>query len=499
MSEGDPARPVVVVAHRGPVSFVDVDGDREMRRGAGGLVTALRGLRGYLEDGVWVCAALSDADRAAVADSGDKPFEVDGGYRVRMVALDPDEHHRFYAIIANPILWFIQHYLWDLSNAPDITGNEIEAFEHGYVPINRAIGEAAAEEVERAGGRALVMIHDYHFYLVGPEIRRRCPDALVHHFIHIPWPQPDAWRVLPGWMRRRLIEGLLACDIVAFHTERFARNFVLTCRELLDLRVDMDSLTVDVGDRTVAARWYPISIDAADLEEQASGQEVDLEERRIENGRREFLILRVDRTDLSKNILRGFKAFDQLLDDHPELSGRVSFLALLQPSRQDVDEYVEYVERIRRLVADINLKHGNPEWQPISLQMGDALPRAMAAYRQYDVLVVNSVFDGMNLVAKEGVLLNRRNGVLVLSEHTGVHEELGAFALTVHPFDIQALADAMYAAIAMPQDERRTRLNACAAVVRGNDLAKWLRVQLDDLAVVEAGRAELNRSEVRSP
>jgi trehalose 6-phosphate synthase len=480
---------VIVVAHRGPVSFASTpEGGREMVRGAGGLVTALRGLRAHLEDGVWVCAALTSEDAAAAEENGGRAFDVEGGYRVRMLSLDPDEHHRFYAVVANPMLWFIQHYLWDLSHAPDITQNEKEAFEHGYVPVNHAFADAVAEEVDAAGGDALVMIHDYHFYLIAPQVRRRCPGAFLHHFIHIPWPQPDAWRVLPKAMRDQLLEGLLGCDIVAFHTERYARNFVLTCQELLDLPVDMEHLTIDLGTRTVAARWYPISIDADELEANAAAPEVDFEENRIKNSRREFLILRVDRTDLSKNILRGFKAFDQLLDDHPELCGRVSFLALLQPSRQDVIEYVDYVERIRRLVADINLKHGNAEWQPINLQMGDALPRAMAAYRQYDVLLVNSVFDGMNLVAKEGVLLNRRDGVLILSEHAGVHEELGAFAVTVHPFDIQAQADAMYEAITMAPGDRRARLEACAEVVRGNNLAKWLRVQLDDVAALENRR-----------
>jgi trehalose 6-phosphate synthase len=451
-------------------------------------VTALRGLRGHLEDGVWVCAALSDEDAAVAIEHGDGAFDAEGGYRVRMVRFDPEQHHRFYAIVANPMLWFIQHYLWDLSHAPDITRNELEAFDEGYVPVNRAIGEAVAEEVAARGGDAIVMIHDYHFYLVAPEVRARCPEAILQHFIHIPWPQPDAWRVLPSRLRDRLLRGLLACDIVAFHTEQCARNFVLTCQELLDLPVDMRDLTIEVDGRTVTARWYPISIDADELETLASDPEVDEHEQRIENGRREHLILRVDRTDLSKNILRGFKAFDVFLDDHPEFSGRVSFLALLQPSRQDVLEYSDYVERIRRLVADVNLKHGNPEWQPINLVIGDSLPRALAAYRQYDVLVVNSIFDGMNLVAKEGMLVNRRNGVLILSEHAGVHEELGAFALTVHPFDIQALADAMYAGITMPTPERADRRDACVDVVRGNDLGKWLRTQLDDIAAVERGR-----------
>ena len=187
----------------------------------------------------------------------------------------------------------------------------------------------------------------------------------------------------------------------------------------------------------------------------------------------------------------GSRRFDLLLDDHPELSGRVSFLALLQPSRQDVDEYVDYVERIKRLVADINLKHGNAEWQPINLRWPT---RSAGAGRvpQYDVLVVNSIFDGMNLVAKEGVLLNRRDGVLVLSEHAGVHEELGAFALTVHPFDIQALATPCTPASPCRPTNGDARLEACVEIVRGNDLAKWLRAQLDDIARLENARGEID-------
>src|SRR5207253_9215526 len=173
------------------------------------------------------------------------------------------------------------------------------------------------------------------------------------------------------------------------------------------------------------------------------------------------LILRVDRTDLSKNILRGFKAYRQLLRDHSELTGRVTFLALLHPSRLDVDEYVEYLEKIRRLVADINLEHGNADWQPIDLRIEDSFPQTVAAYKLFDVLMVNPVFDGLNLVAKEGMLVNQHDGVLVLSEHAGVHAELGAFSLSVHPFDIEAQADALWRAIGMDRVERRARREAC--------------------------------------
>jgi len=268
--------------------------------------------------------------------------------------------------------------------------------------------------------------------------------------------------------------------VVAFHTERYARNFLLGCRELLGLRTDLDEMSVTVGPRTVRARWYPISVDAAAFEEQARSPEVLDYQERLSRRRRDHLILRVDRADLSKNILRGFRAYDMLLDDHPDLRERVTFLALLQPSRQDVSQYRDYPERIKRVVADVNLKHGTADWQPIDLHLGDNMPLAVAAYKLFDVLVVNAIFDGMNLVAKEATLVNERDGVLALSENTGAHEELGAFALTLYPFDIGQQAEALYEALTMDPGRRKELRQACNAIVRENDVAKWLNQQLAD-------------------
>jgi trehalose 6-phosphate synthase len=343
-----------------------------------------------------------------------------------------------------------------------------------------------AQEVERCDGDATVMIHDYHFYLVAGLVRERCPDVFLHHFIHVPWPQPESWRVLPGPMRYRLLRGLLANDVVAFHTEHFARNFLLSCQELLELPINLDDFTVRVGDRRVAARWYPISLDVEGFEALASSPEVLEHEHRLANTRREYLILRVDRADLSKNILRGFLAFDRLLDQHPDLAGRVTFLALVQPSREDVEEYANYADRMHRLVADINLKHGHTEWQPVDLRFESNFLQAVGAYRIYDALLVNPVFDGMNLVAKEGVLANQRDGVLVLSEHAGAYHELGAFALVVHPFDIEQQAESLYRALTLDQADRRALHQACLDVVRGNDLTKWFRAQLSDISELRA-------------
>ncbi len=478
----------IIASNRGPVEFSrEASGERAQHRGSGGLVTALSSLIPRLSESVWICAPRTDEDLAvarenpggllSASDATSKQF-------VRILDLDPEEFEQYYSVISNPIIWFVQHNLWDLSNAPNITVAEREAFE-GYRKVNQKFAAAVVAAMDEYAGVSTAMIHDYHLYLVGDMVRKARPDATLLHFVHIPWPQPDAWRVLPGWMRQELLLGLVGNDVVAFQTEHDARNFLLTCEELLQLPVDLTKCTVWVNGRTVSARWYPISIDAQQLEAFARSGEVAQYVQALDNVRREHLIVRVDRTDLSKNILRGFLAYDRMLEKHPDLSGRVTFLAMLQPSRQDVAEYAEYTDRILRLVADINLKHGNVEWQPIDLRMEDNLAQAVAAYRLFDVLLVNPVYDGLNLVAKEGMLVNERDGVLVLSEHTGAHEEIGAYALSVHPVDIEQQADALHEGLFMPLRERRRRRKACVEVIRRNGLEQWFTMQVNDISALD--------------
>ena len=501
--------PVVLLSHRGPVSFErDASGGRTASRGAGGLVTALTGLVSDLPDAVWVCAAASGEDAAVAAEHAGRSVRVtldaeprvldeDGGdaggapaMRLRLVEVEGRAHDDFYTVIANPLLWFLQHGMYGLALAPQLTKREHAAWDDGYVAVNRQFADAVVSEVKAVGGRALVMLHDYHFYLVGQQVREQCPEALVSFFLHIPWPGPDAWRVLPPPWRERILQGLLGNDVVAFHTEGFARNFLLTAQELLGLPVDLEAMTVQVGDRTVAARHYPISIDVAAIRELAATPEVAEHATALSEafgGEDRQLILRVDRTDPSKNIVRGFEAFATLLDDHPELAGKVGFLALLQPSRQDVPEYADYLAEIGAAVARINAAHGHEGHAPIDLRLADDLALAVAAYSICDVLMVNALADGMNLVAKEAVVVNYRDGVLALSENTGAHQELGAFAVTLYPFDIQQQADALHAALTMDRDLRRARRQAAATVVEENNIAKWLIAQLADLPIHTEG------------
>ena len=475
----DDSPPLVLVSNRGPVTF-EQDG---ISRGGGGLVTALTGLASH-RDAVWVASAMTEHDSRVAREHGGRPFTVEspagGEYRVKLVDSEPQAYERFYSIFANPILWFIQHYLWDLSNAPDISRHEVEAFEFGYNVVNEDLARAVLEEIEDVE-EPVVMVHDYHLYTLPGLIRRARPDAFLHHFVHIPWTQPDAWRVLPSHIRGEIYDGLLANDIIGFHTRSYRWNFLQCCRDLMGYEVDFGSGLVRRGERDVWVRAYPLPIDYRATQAVARREAVGGHERELLQRRRDHLILRVDRADLSKNVLRGFTAFDIFLEQHPEFAERVTFVAQLMPSRTDVPEYAEYLERIEALVAVVNHRHGTPDWMPIQLKLRDDLEEAMAAYKHYDVLLVNAMFDGMNLVAKEGPLVNERDGVSILSENTGAHEELGEFALSVNPFDVQELADSIHAALTMAPEERTRRARGLQEIVTARDPGDWVDEQLADI------------------
>ncbi len=325
------------------------------------------------------------------------------------------------------------------------------------------------------------MVHDYHLYTLPGLVRRERPNVFLHHFVHVPWSQSDAWRVLPRRIREEIYNGLLANDIIGFHTQSYRRNFLQGCRDLMGYDVDFERGAVVCGDREVWVRAYPLPIDWAATMHTSQADRVSEFEDELCRRRREHLILRVDRADLSKNVLRGFAAFDVFLDQHPEFAERVTFIAQLVPSRTDVPEYAEYLDRIEALVAVVNHRHGTPDWMPIQLKLRDDLEEAMASYKHYDVLLVNAMFDGMNLVAKEGPLVNERDGVSILSENTGAHEELGEFALSVNPFDVQETADSIHAALTMDADERKRRATGLREIVTQRDPGDWIDAQLADI------------------
>ncbi len=466
-----------MVSNRGPLTFSrDESGEREHSRGAGGLVTALNVVVRRAENAVWIASAQSEEDLAVAKEPA--PYEVED-LRIRLVEHDPESYDLMYNELANPLLWFVQHGLYDLPYSPNLGDETRRAWEEGYVPINRNFADAV---VETAAGddSPTILLHDYQLYMTPLFVRERLGDsALISLFVHIPWPEPDLWRVLPGYVRVGVLESLLSADILAFHTRRYARAFIETAADTLG--AEAENGVVRYKGREVWVRAYPISIDPKEFEELARSEDV-LEQEGYVKGLPGRLLLRVDRTDLSKNIVRGFVAYGRMLERYPEMKGDVTFLAQLQPSRTDVPEYAAYMEAVGRTAEEVNEKHGTASWRPIELFMEDNFPRSVAAYKNFDVLLVNAVRDGMNLVAKESAVINEKGGVLVLSENAGAHEELGEHALTVNPYDVDGQADAIHAALTMPQEEREHRSRALREEVRSNTIDDWAEAQMRDIA-----------------
>ena len=455
-------RKLIVVSNRGPISYGREDGERVAKRGAGGLVTALAPLVSQ-HDVTWIASAISDEDRAVAAGGAVEETAGDGStYRLRLVDHDPAAYDLYYNVIANPALWFVQHGLWDRKHEPqrDLT----HAWDDGYVPVNRTFAGAVLEELQREPDAA-VLFHDYHLYVAPALVRAQRPDAQLAHFTHIPWVERNAWSVLPEPIVKRIHESLLAADVVGFHTKRWRRAFLETCR----------SLELDPDEEHVTA--HPISIDPDEFVALARSPHVLEVERQLEATRPERLILRVDRTDPSKNVPRGLEAFKRLLERRPDLRGSVGMLALLDPSRQEIPEYVEERRRIEAAAADVESAFPGA----LTLQIADDFAASVAGYKQFDVLLVNAVMDGLNLVSKEAPIVNEREGVVALSVNAGAYEELGEWVVRVEPLDVEGTADALEEALSLSADERRARLRAVRAHVREHDLSKWIAAQLADL------------------
>lgn len=472
---------IVVVSNRGPFAFSMSDGEPRAVRGAGGLVTAISALARH-HDILWISCALNKGDREWLAHVGDGVQTVED-MKIRLITPNPAQFNAYYNVISNPLLWFAQHQLHDTPRSPVLDESVWDAWSDGYTAINRQLAEAVAESIEGLEGEIIVMPQDYHLYLLPRYLRELVGERVtIQSFLHIPFPGVDAWRILPLKMRQDMLDAMLHADRLGFQTERDTRRFLQTAVDTLpSARVVIPWRRLAYEGRAIDARPYPISVDAQALEARLDSPEVMsyIEQFRTSYGDRK-MILRVDRVEPSKNILRGFTAFRNFLINYPEYRGKVEMLALLVPSRVEVVEYKTYLRDIMALVGELNATLGTSDWEPVRVQLGNNYDRAIAALSLYDVLIVNPLADGMNLVAKEGAVLNRCNGVLILSEEAGAAEEFGDAPLLVSPYDVYGTREAIYQALTMPMEERRTRAERLASQVRENDIFRWFGRQLDD-------------------
>ncbi|WP_181384142.1 trehalose-6-phosphate synthase [Streptomyces sp. NWU49] len=456
---------VLVASNRGPVSYtVDEDGSLRARRGGGGLVSGLSAI-GPDAGALWVCSALSDGDREAVR----RGVGEDG---VRMLDVPADVHADAYNGIANSVLWFVHHMLYQTPLEP-VFDAEFRRQWASYETYNRAFAEALAEE---AAPGAAVLVQDYHLTLVPGMLRELRPDLRIGHFSHTPWAPPEYFRMLPDDIAGQVLRGMLGADRLGFLTHRWADAFTACCERFVG----------GLGDTRIGV--HGLGADADFL--RARSHEADVKERMVAlreeigaapDGGARKAIVRVDRTELSKNIVRGLLAYRQLLEDHPEWRERVVHVAFAYPSRQDLAVYRDYTAEVQRVAAEINERYGTPGWRPVALHVKDDFARSLAAYRLADVALVNPVRDGMNLVAKEMPVVSDAGCALVLSREAGAHEELGEDAITVNPYDVVDTARALHEALTMGPAERTERSKRLAAAATALPPAQWFLDQLNEL------------------
>ncbi len=455
----------VLVSNRGPLAF-HLEDDRPVAgTSAGGLAGSLRPLL-VGTDATWVASTLNEADRIASAAG----LMADEGIRIELVEPEPDVYNMAYNVVSNSMLWFCHHHLFDAARRPRADLRWLEAWD-AYRQLNQLFAQRVAK-VAPEGGR--VLVQDYHLALMGAELARLRPDLRTAHFSHTPFADPSVVRMLPTAVGSELLTAMSGFGACGFHTHRWASAYRAGLAMVAEttgtsptanptfvspLATDPDVLAASVVDPAVARALVRI-------EEQVGGSDRQV-------------IVRVDRMELSKNLLRGFWAFEELLEVQPHRRERVVFVALAYPTRQGLPEYLAYQNEVEATVARINLQWGTPDWTPIVLEVEDDYPRSLAALTRYDVLLVNPVRDGLNLVAKEGPLINARHGVLALSREAGAFDELAPAVLEINPFDVSGTAAVIAEALDMDAAQRATTSERLRRLIRARHPSDWLRDQLD--------------------
>ncbi len=473
---------LVVVSNREPYVQKKTSAGLRVEQPAGGLTSALDDML-RATGGVWVAWGSGSGDREA-ADSEDRvavPPEKPA-YTLRRVWLSPSEVENYYHGYANQVLWPLCHIALDRVYFR-------KKFWEDYVRVNRSFADAVLDE---ARDDALVWIHDYHLCLAPRFIRERNADAVLAHFWHIPWPDWSVFRVCP--QAREILEGLLGNDLIGFQIPAFVKHFLECVEECLGAEIDHRRNTVLWNGRTTALQAFPISIDFAKFDALASAPRTVVAMRELRGRYRlpEQTGVGVDRLEYTKALIKRLQAIALFFERYEKMRGRFTFIQIAVPTRMK-EPYLSYREAVEGLIAKINRKYGRGDWKPIVYIDRKVEHRDLAAYyRMADVGVISSIYDGMNLVAKEYAASQiDEKGVLILSEFAGAADELDG-ALLVNPYDIEGFSTAIKNALAMPDAERKSRMTGLRRHVRENDIYKWIQDVVRELT--EIGKAKECRS-----
>ncbi len=485
---------IIVASNRGPVVFnKDENGKIELIRGAGGIVGSMIPFLKKTH-GKWVSSAIGECDQHINNKYANKvpvPLE-DPEYYVQFIKTELDIYNDFNGKFANPLLWFIHHSMWNPPYSP-CADEELHKAWDSYQHVNSMFAAAIGDDVLKSEKTPIVMLQDYHLYLTPKLIRKQHPDVLMSQFVHIPFPPPEIFQQLPNHMQIDILDSILTNNVLGFHIPRYMNNFFQTVKLILPNAI-VDEITGDIlyNGHVCHVRTYPISVDMKTLQTQAKDPEViskDVEVDEIIGDCK--LIYRTDRTDLSKNIIRGFQAYDMFLEKYPEWREKVKFVATLMPSRLDIKIYREYTDNIREIVKEINDKYATPDWEPIKYICKGDYNLVIALLKRYDVLMVNPILDGMNIVAKEGSVVNENNGVLILSSGAGCYEELKDGSICINPFDLRQTAESIDMALLMDETTKSQMIARTRTAIQINDLNKWVSDQLRDIEAVMLEKTNL--------
>ncbi|MBV9597264.1 MAG: trehalose-6-phosphate synthase [Chloroflexi bacterium] len=474
---------IVIVANRGPNDFVWQDGAWVTRTATGGLVSMLTPLARRSNVG-WFCC-VSEPPDATLARSGlftTAADQTDPRLHVIPVPLPADTYHAYYGQISNEVLWMLQHRMIGAGGFEYLDSARHQAWGR-YLEANARLAAA----VVRSGRQPMAfLVQDYHLYPLPGLLRGAFPETPILHFTHIPFPDPPVLRLIPDSWRQTILRGMLGADVVGLQTRMDVRNFLSCCAEFLDVHIDADSGSVLMADgRRSFVRDYPASVEPRSLRRIMHTAEVSAAHARLAADRGEAMtIIRVDRLDPSKNQQVGFLAFSRLLEMRPDLCGRVRFLAFMVPSRTDLSVYRAYRDTVYRTIDDTNARFGEAcGGPPIRVFYTNDREQALAAMERCRVLLVNSLQDGMNLVAKEWAVVAETPGVLIVSETAGVSADAAECALLISPLDVEGTARAMADALDMPPAEQRERHARFLGRVLRWSARDWINAQLADLGV----------------
>ena len=474
---------MILASNRGPIEFYKEKDTIKTRMGSGGLVSTLLPLMERVK-GTWIAASNNPIDKQVASQYPryNVPITEDNPkFYVPFLFFDEKVYNDYYDVISNSVLWYLHHNILEPSKDEKHKRKINRAWQNGYVPVNQGFAKKIVELIESNNKKSVVMLQDYHLYLAASYISDKVQNTFLCQFIHVPWPESDYMSTLPVYMKESILEGLLSNDLVGFHIPRYVDNFLMSCQGFAD-EVDYQNRVVFNDGHETMVRSYPISVDIDSLKQIANSPKVNQYEDNIQRIKDDnFLIYRTDRADLSKNIIRGFEAYELFLKDHPEYHGNVNFLVTGKSTRENLDDYNKYRSSVKELINRINLMYSTPDWQPITEIFEAPYELVVAALKNYDCLMVNPICDGMNIVSKEGSILNEKNGVLILSEAAGSYEELKKYSLKVDPYDIKGTSEAIYHAITMENEERIKNIRGLKTVIENNTIKDWILNQFKDI------------------